>query len=102
MFTIIVPMRVTVAVVVSLALGGVVIISLSGQVDNVDRDTNRLEGQGCDFQLARANERSDLSPECRDQYNPSQSSGTNGPSEERVAEIEGSLQDALIELEDGG
>ena len=92
-------MRVTVAVVVSLALGGVVIISLSGQVDNVDRDTNRLEGQGCDFQLARANERSDLSPECRDQYNPSQSGQDSGPSQEQTSQIESTAQNALDQLE---
>ena len=97
-----IPMSVTVAAVVLLALGGIVSLVFSGQANNVDTDTNNLEAQGCDFQLARADEKSDLSPECRDQYNPSQSSGTNGPSEEQVAEIEGSLQDALTELEDGG
>lgn len=82
------PMEIVVAVAVLMGVGAIVLVGFSGQIGDLDSNTDSIEDQGCEYQRERTDDPEQLSPGC-------QEGGT-------LSQIESSAQKALEQLNSGG
>lgn len=81
-------MEIVLAAAVLMGVGAIVLIGFSGQIGELDSNTDSIENQGCEYQRERTDDPEQLSPECRE-------GGT-------LSQIQSSAQDALEQLNSDG